>query len=104
MDCARFAATNVFPSAGMLLVMSNFFNCWVPAIWYKRERKVRNRSAPIRSLSPPTKTLFLESRIGTRDAHVFDTHPVFGRLDVAIDLGGTLHQVSSYNPGRLRGL
>ena len=45
----------------------------------------------------------LESRIDTRDAYVFQAHHVFGRLNVPIDLGGTLHQVSSHNPGWLRG-
>src|SRR5881394_2875233 len=46
MDCARFEATKVFPSAATPLVISTLFSLRVEAILYKRERSVRNRSGP----------------------------------------------------------
>src|ERR1700676_2495891 len=73
------------------------------------ENTISRVQCPLRMATPfdefliIEETRFLEARIDTRDAHVLDAHHVFGRLNVTIDLSGTFHQVSSYNPGWLRG-
>jgi hypothetical protein len=60
-------------------------------------------AAPFDELLIIEETRVLESWIDPRDPQIFDTHNVFGRLDVTINLGGALHQVGSYHPWRLRG-
>src|ERR1700722_14078429 len=61
-DCARLLVTKVLPSAGTELVTRRVFNGCVLRIWYKRERKVRNCSAPCAVIAELMNTFTLGSR------------------------------------------